>query len=81
MNYNAVVDSSLRIYFSRDIIFGSCGRIGYDTTLSRCVIAGSSPVRTAFGSLIFLKSALDDYTEVPSVSFYARVGSKHFRMF
>ena len=41
-------------------------------------VTGAKPVRTAYGSLICLKSALDDYTEVPSVSFNARVGSKHF---
>ena len=41
-------------------------------------VTGAKPVCTAFGSLIHLKSALDNYTEVPSVSFNARVGSKHF---
>lgn len=47
INYNAIIDSSSEFTLAETLFFWFCGAIGQHTTLSRCEVAGSSPVRTA----------------------------------
>ena len=54
-----VADNKIKTALRIRVFNWFCGRIGYDTTLSRCVIAGSSPVRTANASLAQLVRASD----------------------